>query len=63
MKSALLVTGVMMVLVAGCGEDKMVELHSPGEYQGAPDPLLDVAGTPKQEQRLQERLRQVQTDR
>jgi len=54
---------LLCLLIFGCGESTRIEWHEPGEYQGRIDPLLDKAGTPEQNQRLQERLLQVQTDR
>jgi len=53
----------LLVLTAGCEVQTDVELHEAGQYKGAKDPLLDVAGTEGFRTKLQERLQQVQTDR
>ncbi len=50
-------------LTSGCYEEPTVEIHEPGEYQGASDPLLEIAGSPAQNDRLAERFLAVQTDR
>jgi hypothetical protein len=55
--------GGLVLLSAGCDSQTTVELHEPGQYKGARDPLLDVAGTPEFEAKLRQRLEQVQTDR
>ncbi len=55
------VTGLAL---AGCyGKDGGLQLHHPGKYVGANDPLLEIAGTPAFEQRLERRFNMVQTDR
>ena len=54
---------VLLLSASGCDTDTRVELHEPGQYKGARDPLLDVAGTPEFSSKLQQRLQQVQTDR
>ncbi len=51
------------VLLAGCDEPPSVELHEPGVYKGAHDPLLDEAGTDEFRARLRDRMQMVQTDR
>jgi len=62
-KSAVGAIVSMAFLVAGCYEDPTVQMHEPGEYQGATDPLLKIAGTPDQNERLASRFLAVQTDR
>lgn len=57
------VFGFVLVLLAGCSELPSIKIHTPGEYKGKVDPLLAVAGTPEHVARLEERFRQVQTDR
>ena len=58
------VAALLLLTVAGCGDQvTSVTLHEPGQYKGAHDPLLDVAGTTEFNQKLQQRLQQVQTDR
>ncbi len=49
--------------LGGCNEQATVQMHKPGVYKGAADPLLEIAGTPEQNARLEERLLAVQTDR
>ena len=44
-------------------DETTVELHEPGEYKGAPDPLVQLSGTSEFSSRLQDRLLQIQTDR
>ena len=57
------VIGALPIL-SGCDSEQVtVEMHEPGVYKGAQDPLMDLAGTPEQSARLEERLRAVQTDR
>jgi hypothetical protein len=55
--------GTLLVLTVGCEVQTNVDLHEAGQYKGAKDPLLDVAGTEGFRTKLQERLQQVQTDR
>ena len=62
MLPAALVCGLLLLTV-GCDSQITVEMHEPGQYKGARDPLLDVAGTPEFTAKLQQRLQQVQTDR
>ena len=50
-------------MLGGCNEQATVQMHKPGVYKGAADPLLEIAGTPEQNARLEERLLAVQTDR
>jgi hypothetical protein len=50
-------------MVGGCDEQATVQIKEPGVYKGAPDPLLDIAGTPEQSARLEQRLLAIQTDR
>jgi len=52
-----------LLIVVGCNEQASVQLHEPGEYKGASDPLREIAGTSEQNARLEQRLRAVQTDR
>ena len=64
MKLALPLAGAALLwLLAGCTESTTVELHEPGEYLGKTDPLLQVAGTREQAEKLRERVLMVQTDR
>ncbi len=51
------------LLLGGCNEQATVQMHEPGVYKGAADPLLEIAGTPEQNARLERRLLAVQTDR
>lgn len=63
---AILATAALIavaVLIGGCYEEPTVQLHEAGEYQGASDPLLKIAGTPDQNERLASRFLAVQTDR
>ena len=58
----------LVLLAAGCDQVSTVELpkvemHEPGVYRGKPDPLLEIAGTPDQAKKLQNRIMQIQTDR
>jgi len=54
---------VASVALSGCLDETTVELHEPGEYKGRTDPLVELSGTPEFSARLEERLRQIQTDR
>jgi hypothetical protein len=54
---------VLALALTGCYEEPVVQVHEPGEYLGANDPLLQVAGTPQQQERLAERFKMIQTDR
>ncbi|MGA7799918.1 MAG: hypothetical protein WCC36_03825 [Gammaproteobacteria bacterium] len=49
--------------LGGCYRSPDVQVHKPGVYQGARDPLLAVEKTEKQQKRLEERFQLVQTDR
>jgi hypothetical protein len=49
--------------LSGCFEEPEVQLHEPGQYMGQKDPLLEVAGTSEQEERLAKRFEMIQTDR
>ncbi len=51
------------VMLSGCLDEPTVELHEPGEYKGATDPLVQLSGTSEFNSRLQDRLLQIQTDR
>jgi len=51
------------VMLSGCLDETTVELHEPGEYKGATDPLVQLSGTSEFSSRLQDRLLQIQTDR
>ena len=59
-----LVICVLLLGLSACYEDHaQFKVHEPGEYRGASDPLLQVSKDGKQQERLQARLQQVQTDR
>ena len=62
---SMVVLAACSLLLSGCYDygDAQVEIHEPGQYQGTPDPLLEVAGTAEHEERLKKRLEMVQTDR
>lgn len=57
------ITLISVLLLSGCFEEPEVQLHEPGQYSGPKDPLLDVAGTSEQEERLAKRFQMIQTDR
>ena len=52
-----------LLVASGCTEQITVEMHEPGEYKGAPDPLLEIANTAEQNARLEQRVLAIQTDR
>jgi uncharacterized lipoprotein YajG len=52
-----------LVLLSGCYEEPEVQLHQPGQYLGSKDPLLEIAGTAQQDERLAQRFKMIQTDR
>jgi hypothetical protein len=54
---------IAAIVMTGCYEEPDLQLHEPGKYRGATDPLLKVAGTPEQDKRLASRFLAVQTDR
>jgi hypothetical protein len=61
--TAFIILSVSILLLSGCYEEPEVQVHEPGQYMGAKDPLLEVAGTQQQQDRLAERLKMIQTDR
>ena len=57
-------TAVFLSLsLAGCSDEGDVTLHKPGVYKGAKDPLLEQQRSPQQQEKLQARFNQIQTDR
>lgn len=50
------------LLLVGCGEPQ-ADLHSPGDYSGDPDPLLEISGSQELNEQLRDRIMMVQTDR
>ena len=52
-----------VLLLTGCYEEAQVQVHQPGQYMGPQDPLLKLAGTAEQNERLAKRLQAIQTDR
>lgn len=54
---------VAALALSGCYDDVGVTLHEPGVYKGTPDPLLELQRSASQQERLNERFAQVQTDR
>lgn len=61
--SNIVVTACLAMLLTACDKPPTVEMHEPGVYKGAHDPLLDEAGTDEYQQRLRDRMQMVQTDR
>jgi len=56
----LLMAFIVLAALSGCClESRGVTMHQPGKYKGAKDPLLAL----KNQQRLIDRLKLVQTDR
>jgi hypothetical protein len=51
------------VIVSGCYETADVTQHTPGQFKGAKDPLLDAKSTAEREEVLQKRFQLVQVDR
>ena len=51
------------VAVGGCYESADVTVHSPGQFKGMKDPLLDAKSTAEREEILQKRFQLVQVDR
>jgi hypothetical protein len=51
------------VIASGCYESADVTVHSPGQFKGAKDPLLDAKSTAEREEVLQKRFQLVQVDR
>ena len=52
--------------IGGCSESPDAHptmLHKPGVYKGAIDPLIEKQRTPQQQEMLQARFNQIQTDR
>ena len=49
--------------LAGCSDGADVTLHKPGVYKGSKDPLVEQQRSPQQQERLQARFNQIQTDR
>jgi hypothetical protein len=49
--------------IAGCYESPDVHVYEPGVYKGDRDPLIQLEGTEKQQERLRDRFQLVQTDR
>jgi len=58
-----MVCAAALVSLGGCYESPDVTVYQPGVYKGSRDPLLALERTDKQQQRLQERFKMVQTDR
>jgi hypothetical protein len=55
---------VMTLLpLGGCYRSPDIAYHTPGVYKGPQDPLLQKERSPEQQQRLEQRFDQVQTDR
>lgn len=55
---------VAVLSLSGCLEKPPeVVLHEPGQYKGAQDPLLAVAGSDASNEALAERFKNIQTDR
>jgi len=52
-----------LVVLAGCHEPVSVTVYEPGEYKGAPDPLLKTLAKAEHRDALKERFATVQTDR
>lgn len=57
-------TAVFLSLgLAGCSDSGDVTLHKPGVYKGPVDPLVEKQRSPEQQEKLQARFNQIQTDR
>ena len=54
---------VGIFLASGCSDSQDVTLHKPGVYKGQTDTLVEKQATPQQQELLQARFKQVQTDR
>jgi len=52
-----------MAMLVGCHAPVSVTVYEPGEYKGAPDPLLKTLAQPGHHDALKERFATVQTDR
>lgn len=64
MRGALTIAAIASaVILSGCYESADVTVHSPGQFKGAKDPLLDAKGTAEREEILQKRFQLVQVDR
>lgn len=63
-KSALGIGAVLLggIALSGCWESTDVTVHTPGEYKGTPDPLLQQDAATRQDT-LRQRFELVQVDR
>ena len=57
-----ILTGVLLLGLAGCYEASDVTVHEPGVYKGPKDPLLETDANKRKEE-LIARFNQVQRDR
>ena len=62
-KAGWLVAVLAAFMLGACYESPDVELHKPGVYKGARDPLVEKQRGAGQQERLQMRFNQIQTDR
>ncbi len=53
---------LMSLALSGCWESTDITMHEPGEYMGAPDPLMQADVSARSEQ-LKDRFQLVQVDR
>ena len=62
--SAFAAAAVLTTLsVSGCYQSADITWYDAGVYKGARDPLLDSLKKPELQQQLEDRFREVQTDR
>tara|TARA_R110001592_G_scaffold322413_1_gene601348 strand:- start:240 stop:425 length:186 start_codon:yes stop_codon:yes gene_type:complete len=55
---------VTLAALAGCDDPKAtVQLHEPGKYLGAKDPLLEKTAGGAKDEALKDRFAQIQRDR
>lgn len=52
-----------LAMLAGCHEPVSVTVYEPGEYKGAPDPLLKMHAKAEHKDILKERFASGQADR
>lgn len=53
----------MILMLAACSDSDDVTLHKPGVYKGPTDPLIETQRSAQQQEKLQARFNQIQTDR
>lgn len=57
------ITVSLGVALAGCSGSEHSQLHKPGVYTGAKDPLIEKQRSPAQQEKLLARFNLIQTDR